>query len=133
MTRFWLVLSVALALALPARAQETDIRGVISDQIAAFQADDLETAFGFASATIRRLFGTSENFGRMVRDGYPMVWRPSEVRFLQLDDRPGGKTQRVMMRDASGALHVLEYQMIETENGWKINGVRVLESGAVGA
>ena len=133
MARLALILTLVLALAGPAKAQEADIRAVISDQIAAFKAEDLETAFGHASSTIRRLFGTSENFGRMVRDGYPMVYRPSEVQFLQLAERPGAKLQRVMMRDANGALHVLEYQMILTENGWKINGVRILDAGGVGA
>jgi hypothetical protein len=133
MKQILLMLSLVLGLAGVARAQEADIRGVISGQIAAFQADDFETAFDFASGTIRRLFGTSENFGRMVRDGYPMVYRPAEVTFLQLGDRAGAKAQRVMMRDGAGALHVLEYQMIETENGWKINGVRILDVGGVGA
>jgi hypothetical protein len=108
MKRILLIVSLMTAFATAVKAQEGEIRGVISDQITAFQANDFETAFGFASATIKRLFGTPENFGRMVREGYPMVYRPADVRFLQLEDRRGGKSQRVMLRDASGAMHVLE-------------------------
>lgn len=118
---------------LPAQAQDADIRRVIEAQISAFQQDDFGTAFGFASDTIRRLFGTPERFGQMVRDGYPMVYRPSELRFLGLQQTPAGPSQRVLMRDAAGAVHVLEYQMIDTQDGWKINGVRRLDASGLGA
>lgn len=133
MRRFFMILTVVLGMGQAAAAQEDEIQAVISGQIAALQLDDYTTAFGFASATIRRLFGTSDRFGQMVREGYPMVHRPADVRFLRLLDGVAGKAQRVMMRDAGGALHVLEYQMIETDDGWKINGVRVLDAGGLGA
>jgi hypothetical protein len=38
-----------------------------------------------------------------------------------------------MIRDAQGALHLLDYQMIETANGWQINGVTLLPAPDVGA
>ena len=117
---------VVLAMAIPARANE-DIRGVISAQIDAFQMDDFRTAFTYASPNIRRIFGTAERFGQMVQQGYPMVWRPSEVKFLSIEERQDGLWQSVLMRDAGGAPHVLEYQMIQTEQGgWLINAVRLL-------
>jgi hypothetical protein len=108
------------------------IRGVISGQIDAFRADDFATAFTFASPTIKRLFGTSERFGEMVRSGYPMVWRPADVRFSGLRDRGGRMVQDVLVIDQAGAPHVLEYEMIETEGGWQINGVRVRRAGDAG-
>ncbi|QYX55874.1 DUF4864 domain-containing protein [Roseovarius sp. SCSIO 43702] len=108
-----------------AQAQETDAQSVITAQIEAFQRDDFEQAFTHASPTIRRIFGTSENFGQMVRRGYPMVWRPDEVRFLGAEARGGATIQDVMIRDSEGRLHILEYEMIEGESGWKINGVRM--------
>jgi hypothetical protein len=106
---------------------------VISDQIAAFRADDFATAFSFASPNIKRLFGTSERFGEMVRSGYPMVWRPADVRFSDLQKRGGRTVQDVLVIDQAGAPHLLEYQMIETEAGWQIDGVRVRRAGDVGA
>ena len=108
-----------------ATAQDAPIRAVISAQIAAFEADDFERAFTYASPTIRQVFRTPENFGQMVQRGFPMVWRPSDVRFLELEDRGGALWQDVMVRDAAGGLFILEYEMIELEDGWKINGVRI--------
>ena len=115
---------MTLALALPAKANE-DIEKVISNQIDAFLADDFETAFTYASPMIKDIFGTPEKFGQMVRQGYPMVWRPSEVNFLSIDRHGKELWQNVMVRDAEGALYILEYQMIPGEMGWLINAVRV--------
>ena len=113
-----------LVLAGPARAEE-GIEKVISAQIEAFLADDFETAFTFASPTIQGIFKTPDNFGRMVREGYPMVWRPADVTFMQSEVMGGQLWQPILVRDAQGALHVLDYQMVETGAGWKINAVRL--------
>lgn len=119
---------ISLAMAVPAKAND-DIEAVISAQIEAFLADDFETAFTFASPTIKTIFGTPERFGAMVKNGYPMVWRPSDVEFLAIERRGRDLWQNVMVRDADGALHILEYQMIPGEDGWKINAVRVRKAG----
>ncbi|EKE45317.1 hypothetical protein OCGS_0407 [Oceaniovalibus guishaninsula JLT2003] len=132
-----LLLAGVLALGLSAAtAQETrdgSIERVITDQIAAFQADDFDTAFTFASPGIRRLFGSADRFGRMVRQHYPMVHRPGAVRFL--DQREAGKIrrQRVLIRDGAGAFHTLFYDMIDTPGGWQIDGVQILSEPQVGA
>lgn len=133
MLRMVMALGVALVLAMPAAAQDVEIRGVISEQIEAFEADDFERAFTFASPTIRQIFRTPDNFGRMVVQGYPMVWRPAELRYLDLRKEGGTYRQRVMITDAEGRRHLLEYRMLQTENGWKINGVQILKAPGVGA
>ena len=112
---------------------ETAIQGTIASQIEAFKADDFAQAFTFASPSIQQLFGTPERFGMMVQQGYPMVWRPGEVRYLELREIGGRLWQKVMVRDRSGQLHVLDYQMVKGRNGWKINGVQILPSPDVGA
>jgi hypothetical protein len=38
--------------------------------------------------------------------------------------------QRVEVIDQAGTAHYLGYQMIETENGWRINGVQILARAA---
>lgn len=110
-------IALCLALAAPAHAQDDSIQRVISDQIAAFLADDFDAAFTHASPNIKRLFGTSERFGQMVRSGYPMVYRPDQVTMLDQRQVGGQVMQRVMIRDAAGRLHMLAYQMIETDQG----------------
>lgn len=129
-----LSLAGLLALAGPAaRAQGADaIEGVIAGQITAFQADDMDAAFGFASPTLRRLFQTSDRFGQMVREGYPMVYRPQTLRFLNRREVGGFVLQRVMVTDAAGRLHVLEYQMQPSGSGFAINGVRLLSPAGAG-
>ena len=130
------LLSLAFLLTLlgPVRAQEDPaITGVIQSQIDAFLMDDFAKAFTFASPNIKRMFGNSERFGQMVRQGYPMVWRPAEVEFLGQEPKGGAVHQQVLIRDQAGVAHVLEYQMIPTAEGWQINGVWVLQAPGVGA
>ncbi|CUH49274.1 DUF4864 domain-containing protein [Ruegeria atlantica] len=126
MRRLLLAVSLSAGLASGAFAQNAEIEANIAAQIQAFKADDFVTAFTFASPNIQNFFGTPENFGAMVRNGYPMVWRPAEVRFLELREVAGALWQKVMITDGNGQVHVLDYQMIQQENGWKINGVQLL-------
>jgi hypothetical protein len=126
-------LLTAAFLALPLMAQEAPIQNTIQSQLNAFIADDFATAFTFASPTIKGLFGTADNFGLMVRNGYPMVHRPRDVRMLELREVAGNLWQKVMITDQQGRTHILDYQMIETADGWQINGVQILPSPGVGA
>jgi hypothetical protein len=128
-----LAAAVLLSGAVVAQDARNGITATIQSQIDAFMADDFETAFTFASPAIRGIFGTSERFGSMVQQGYPMVWRPGTVRYLELEERAGGTFQKVLITDTAGVPHVLEYQMIEAPGGWQINGVRILEAPNVGA
>ena len=123
-----------VALAPMARAQEDGVlEGVIQRQIEAFLENDVDEAFSYASPMIQSMFGTPERFGAMVRDGYPMVWRPSDMRFLDRRVEGGRVYQQLSVRGPTGQYHVLDYQMIETPGGWQINGVQVLQTPDVGA
>ncbi|WP_120502028.1 DUF4864 domain-containing protein [Roseovarius sp. EL26] len=121
---FWAGIFTLLAV-LPVRADEAAIRSVISSQIEAFLADDFEQAFEFASPTIQGMFKTPDQFGTMVREGYPMVWRPADVQFLSIDEINGVLWQTVLVQDGQGNEFLLGYQMIEDPEGWKINAVQV--------
>ncbi|MDH5452560.1 MAG: DUF4864 domain-containing protein [Paracoccaceae bacterium] len=114
-----------LAMATPVAAEKhgVQIRTIIESQIEAFREKELGTAFSFASPMIRGMFGTPENFGRMVQEGYPMIWRPSAVEFLDLRDENGRLMQRLSVRDSSGRLFLFDYDMIAGPDGWRINGV----------
>jgi hypothetical protein len=115
------------------QADEAAIQGVIDDQIADFRADDFAGAFDHASEGIRRMFGTPDRFGRMVREGYPMVWRPGSVEYLEARPEGPGWRQDVLVTDRDGRLHRLAYTMIETPEGWRIAGVRILPAPELGA
>lgn len=109
------------------------IEDTITAQIDAFLNDDFAEAFTYASPNIQGFFGTSERFGQMVRNGYPMVWRPGDVQYLELRDVAGNLWQKVLIRDQQGGTHILDYQMIQTSDGWKINGVQILTEPDVSA
>lgn len=121
-----------LLFGLPAFAQEDAVQKSIQSQIDAFQRDDFSGAFSFASPTIKGLFGTPENFGRMVKEGYPMVHRPSGVKMLEQRYIAGALWQKVLVTDMQGRSFLLDYQMIDTPDGWQINAVQILSNQSVG-
>ena len=124
---------ISLVLSLAAQAQEDPIRQTILSQIDALLKDDFPSAFSFASPGIQTIHVTPERFGQMVAQGYPMVYRPSAVRMGELREVAGALWQRVYVTDADGRGHVLDYQMVETPDGWKINAVRLLRAEGIGA
>lgn len=126
-------LCLTLPMAAPVAAQDNPMEKTILDQIEAFKADDFATAFTFASPSIKSIFMTPENFGAMVKQGYPMVHRPGSVRMLESREVGGRLWQKVMITDQSGKTHILDYQMVETPEGWQINGVQLLPEPGVGA
>ena len=64
-------------------SNETEYQKVIRSQIEAFSNDDMETAFEFASPSIKSIFGNYIRFGSMVRQGYPMVFRQKNLTFKE--------------------------------------------------
>jgi hypothetical protein len=128
-----LALWTGLAAAQEVLAPNPDIEATIQNQFDAFLERDVGEAWQYASPNIQRLFGSPENFGRMVETGYPMVWTPGRVAFIDLQAFGGLLVQRVEVIDQSGTAHYLGYQMIQTEAGWRINGVQFLRAPDVGA
>ena len=131
MRRVMIGLALAASLSGAVRAQDAltpnpQIKSTIQSQIDAFLADDFVTAFGFASPGIRNAFRTPENFGAMVRNGYPMVWRPEDLRFGPLREIDGALWQQVLIRDETGQSYVVEYRMEQVGGDWRISGVRVV-------
>ena len=131
-----LMLVAALA-ATPALAQNQSnlptpekraIRAVIEAQLGAFQSDDGERAFGYASPNIRGIFRTADNFMAMVQQGYPPVYRPRAVRFGHLVDVDTALIQKVYITGPDGtqvlALYVMERQ---ADGSWRINGCMLAE------
>ena len=136
MRQLLLTLALLCASGLSATAQQARdpaIESTIQQQFDAFLQDDVTRAWSFASPNIKGIFGSPERFGQMVKNGYPMVWRPSDVRFLELREVAGGLWQRVMVTDQAGRTHVLDYQMVQTAEGWQINAVQLLPGVGVGA
>lgn len=115
-------------LALPSAAQDAAPRDVITNQLEAFRAGDMDRAFSYASPMLQRYFQTPQNFGAMVRGGYSMVLDHDQTRMLDAREEGARIIQRVEVIDRKGVVHLLDYEMIETEEGWKINGVEFVKA-----
>ncbi len=117
----------------PASAQMADadrdsIRTIIESQLGAFQRDDGDTAYSYASPMIQGLFPTVDGFMAMVRSGYPPVYRPRSVVFGEILQTPQGPVQRVFLTGPDGRNWVAIYSMEQQPDGsWKINGCRLVE------
>lgn len=130
--RIFVLLVLLLGMSTGSQANDIEPRGVISAQIEAFQSNDLDTAFSFASPTIQKMFGSAKRFGEMVRNTYPMVWRPSDVRFGGFFVEGEKQVQTVFFTDEVGSVFEARYEMLAIDTGWQIDGVYVRQAG-VGA
>jgi hypothetical protein len=125
--------ALLFSLAAPAVAQDADaIENVIASQLAEFNDRDVPGAFTYASPDIQMMFGNATNFGLMVQQGYPMVWTNGGAEFLELREIDGRLWQKILLRDAENRRHVLDYAMVETPEGWKIDGVVLIPEPDVG-
>ena len=61
-----------------------------------------------------------------------MVWSNDDVRFLDSEDLGMITRQVIRLTDTQGGFHFLEYQMIETSDGWRIAGVQIIPQPDVG-
>lgn len=125
-------LALVCAAAPAAFAAEDDgqaIRGVIERQLQAFQEDDGNEAFSYASPMIQRQFGSAETFMTMVRRGYPSVYRPQSVEFRGVELNDGYAVQEVFFLGPDGRPALALYFMeLQDDGTWKINGVRMTEA-----
>jgi hypothetical protein len=110
-------------------AEKPAIVAVIQGQLDAFRRDDADAAFGYASPMIQGMFGSPTTFIGMVRQGYPPVYRPRGVDFLDLAVVDGRLTQRVLLVGPDGAAVVALYFMERQPDGaWRIDGCVLLEA-----
>lgn len=126
---------LSLSAAMPARADPVSpadsraVRGVVEAQLDAFAADDAKRAFSYAAPSIREMFATPDQFMAMVRGGYPVVYRPRSVTFLNPEWVQGQLVQGVHLTDSSGGLWLAIYRLErQPDKSWRISGCEVQPS-----
>jgi len=121
-----LALAVVPAAAQDAALSEADraaIRDVIGRQVEAFRRDDGDSAFGFASPSIQQMFGRSDVFMDMVRQGYQPVYRPRVFDFREIVELNGQPAQKVHVVGPDGRPVTAFYPMTQLPDGsWRIDG-----------
>ena len=110
-------------------ADEKSVRAVVEGQLGAFARDDASKAFSYAAPNVREAVGTAANFMAMVRNSYPLVYRPASVGFLKPEGKNDQAIQRVQMTDASGNSWLAIYSLERQKNRlWRITGCVVVEN-----
>ena len=128
----------ASLLVTPARAEVSAesalaVRTTVQAQLAAFAADDAEQAFAYATLTIQNMFQTPTNFLSMVRQAYPVVYRPAKVMFLTPGEIEAAVVQPVQMTDARGQSWLAMNTLMRQSDGrWLINGCVLVPDRSLG-
>ena len=124
-----------LLMLMPVRAQalsakdEKAVQAVVQSQLAAFAKDDADKAFSYAAPELRKVIGSSAAFMAMVKNSYPVVYRPASVAFLKPEGSGSDVIQRVQMLDASGASWLALYSLQrQKDKTWRISGCTVVEN-----
>ena len=105
-----------------------EVRFTISSQIDAFKENDVKKAYTFAAPNIQAQFPNPDLFGLMVRNGYPIIWRPKSFKFTEFRDLGETCVQRVLFQSYSGSLKSYDYILEKNNNLWKIAGVITITS-----
>jgi hypothetical protein len=125
-----LVLATGFGLCPGASNAQDAFDNVISEQLDAFNDRDIAGAFEFASPMIKGIFGNPQNF---VQRSFPMIWDNANARYLPHREEDGAIFQRVIVTNKDGFTYVFDYKMIETPDGWKIDGVNFIPGPDVSA
>ena len=103
--------------------EENEIKFIVNQQLEAFQNDDFEKAYSFASPTIKKMFSSPEVFRKMVIGGYQAVYRPQSIKMGSVEIIKGVTTLKVYLVDPNGEFVTANYLMEKQENGeWLISG-----------
>ena len=126
---------VALQALMPAQAvalsakDEKAVQTVVQSQLAAFAKDDADAAFSYAAPELRKIIGNASAFMAMVKNSYPVVYRPASVAFLKPESTGDDVVQRVQMLDASGTSYLAVYSLQrQKDKTWRISGCAVVEN-----
>ena len=108
---------------------EKAVQAVVQSQLAAFAKDDADKAFSYAAPELRKTIGNASAFMAMVKNSYPVVYRPASVAFLKPEGTGDDVIQRVQMLDASGASYLAVYSLQrQKDKTWRISGCAVVEN-----
>ena len=104
-------------------SDEEEIISVVSAQLQAFQDDDFEKAYSYASPTIKTIFPDYKKFRDMVVGQYQAVYRPKSIKIGSVSTEGGVPFLEVYLVDPDGIFVTAIYSMQQQENGsWLING-----------
>ena len=97
--------------------------GTVMAQLDAFRRDDFDTAYTFASSTIREIFDRTR-FEAMVRVAYPEIARSAGAVVADRQVAPDGHVYlRLEIHGTNGRTVEAVYEMVWEEGRWRIDAV----------
>ena len=113
---------------LPAELQ-TVVQQIIVGQIEAFRSEDHEKAFSFAAPSIQEIFGSTDRFIRMVKNGYGAIYGARNWSFGRGEMRGEELAQEVLIVGPEGRDWVALYTLRKQSDGtWLIYGVQMIQA-----
>ena len=104
----FIILLKAVAIANEGSAVMEEVHHTISSQIDAFKKNDVEKAYTFAAPNIQAQFPNPETFGLMVRNGYPIIWKPKSFKFVKFKNLGDKCIQRDLFQSYNGSLETYD-------------------------
>lgn len=100
-----------------------EVRTVVETQVAALQAGDFATAYGFAARGIKRQFD-ERLFAAMIRRGYGALLKPDKTDVgVVRDDGEGTAQVAVTVTDRQNHSTIYRYWLVKEDAAWRISGV----------
>ena len=122
--KVWIIALIISLMGTIVFADESEmVRSTISSQIEAFKENNIKKAYRFAAPNIQAQFPTPEVFGMMVKNGYPVIWRPKSFKFTKFQNLGNKFIQRVLFQSYDGGLETYDYILEKYADRWKIAGV----------
>ena len=125
---FLIILLRAVVFADEGRSVMEEVHYTISSQIDAFKKNDVNEAYTFAAPNIQAQFPNPDTFGLMVRNGYPIIWKPKSFKFVKFKDLGDKCIQRVLFQSYKGSFETYDYILEKNNNLWRIAGVLTIKS-----
>ena len=113
---------------MPAELQ-TEAQRIIGSQIQAFRSEDHEKAFSFAAPSIQQIFGSTDRFIKMVKNGYGAIYGARNWSFGRGEVRGDALVQEVLIIGPQGRDWVALYTLRKQPDGtWRIAGVQMKQA-----
>ena len=103
-------------------AVKAEVAAVIEGQLAAFRAGEVGKAFAYAALSLQSQMPL-QNFARLVREGYPEIWKNTraELGLMRDDGMRATLTARIFATDGTSAAY--DYVLFKEDDVWRIAGV----------
>lgn len=123
-----LVMGLARAQSEPTLPNElqNEIESIIDGQITAFRTRSFDKAFGYAAPSIQQMFGSTDRFIGMVKNGYGAIYDARNWSFGRSEARGDALVQEVLIIGPQGRDWIALYTLRKQKDGsWRIAGVQM--------